>query len=305
MKRQLLSAAAVALLLALGACKGKKTQRAKMDKSREVDLTSQIANQYDGIRKAYAKDGAKLPKQVQSLYGAMQTMHAQCAGVYGRMNAPSGMGAGHGMSGGMMGRGMMRDNTMARAREWDMELASMSRVMAGMVDRAGEKDLAIRYRKLADLHQQRMKIMPAVPPSAPQAVEKTPTSGKDLYEQNCAFCHQSDGAGIPGTIPPVGESPWVTGDDTIPARILDNGLVGPIEVMGKTYNDGMAGYRARLTPAQIAAILSYVRGALGNVARPLSADEAKAIRAAFAGRSEPWTAKELLGTRAHKAAGGE
>jgi len=59
--------------------------------------------------------------------------------------------------------------------------------------------------------------------------------GKRIYN-NCISCHQISGQGIAGQYPPLAKSEWVLGDDRILARILLNGMVGPVEVLGQTYN---------------------------------------------------------------------
>ena len=77
--------------------------------------------------------------------------------------------------------------------------------------------------------------------------------GKKVYEANCLSCHQADGAGVPGTIPAIAKSPVVNGP--VGAHI---GLV----LNGKP--PMMASFKNVLTPAEIAAVVTYQRNALGN-----------------------------------------
>ncbi len=58
-------------------------------------------------------------------------------------------------------------------------------------------------------------------------------------------------------------------------RIIDivrHGLVGPVEVNGVAYNGAMPALEGRFSATQLAAIISYVRGAWGNHGSPVTAD---------------------------------
>jgi mono/diheme cytochrome c family protein len=48
-----------------------------------------------------------------------------------------------------------------------------------------------------------------------------------------------------------------------------------------------------ISDAEIADVLTYVRQSFGNQGNPVSADQVKAVRAATAGRTAPWTTAEL------------
>ena len=76
-------------------------------------------------------------------------------------------------------------------------------------------------------------------------------------------CHQDTGKGLPGTYPPLVGSPIVLGDPAIPIRILLHGLQGDVTVEGATYNGQMPSWD-RFSDEQIAAVLTYVRGAWTN-----------------------------------------
>jgi mono/diheme cytochrome c family protein len=118
--------------------------------------------------------------------------------------------------------------------------------------------------------------------------------GGRLYRVNCESCHQSDGRGVSGQYPPLAGSSWVNGEPYRLKRILLNGLEGPIEVEGTTYNGNMPAFGDRLDDAKIAALLTYLRQAWGNEAEPLTAESVAATRAAVQDRRQPWTADELL-----------
>lgn len=76
--------------------------------------------------------------------------------------------------------------------------------------------------------------------------------GKEIYESSCAGCHQMNGEGVPGTFPAVTGSPVVTGD--LAEHI---GIV----LKGKGM---MPAFAEMLNPAEVAAVVTYQRNALGN-----------------------------------------
>lgn len=118
--------------------------------------------------------------------------------------------------------------------------------------------------------------------------------GKVVYEQVCALCHGTDGNGKPGQAPPFVGSEWVIGDKTTHLiRIPLQGLNGPIKVKGVEWNLSMPAMGAALPDEDLGAVLSYMRGAWGNKAGLIAPEEVKAVRAATASRTQPWTAAEL------------
>lgn len=142
-------------------------------------------------------------------------------------------------------------------------------------------------------------------PSAEAPVAETPAAeptttvagaldGQALYGR-CAARHQANGAGLAGAFPPLSASEWVTGDPTIPIKVVLHGLQGAITVAGSTYNSVMLPYggTGEMNDAEVAAVLTYVRSSFGNSAPAVTADEVAAVRAATSGRTTPWTAEEL------------
>ena len=79
--------------------------------------------------------------------------------------------------------------------------------------------------------------------------------GLEVYEANCAACHQSSGAGVPGSFPPLAGNP-AAADTAYVETVIREGLSGPIEVLGETYDGVMT--PVDLTGAEIAAVVAYV-----------------------------------------------
>jgi len=117
--------------------------------------------------------------------------------------------------------------------------------------------------------------------------------GRTRFETYCAGCHLNEGPWMMGEAPPLEGSSWVAGPEDRVIRIVLHGLRGPIQVRGKAYNQEMPGFGPILTDADIASLLSYVRGRFGR-APPVSEPAVSQIRAAHRGRMDYWTVDELL-----------
>ncbi|MDP3774640.1 MAG: hypothetical protein Q8Q85_10280, partial [Gemmatimonadales bacterium] len=87
-------------------------------------------------------------------------------------------------------------------------------------------------------------------------------------------------------------SEYVTGDAGRLARVVLNGLGGPVTVKGVRYNGAMPPWK-QLGDAELAAVLSYVRASWGNTAGPVTAEDVARERAATESRTAPWTIREL------------
>ncbi|HTU81459.1 MAG TPA: c-type cytochrome [Candidatus Acidoferrales bacterium] len=92
------------------------------------------------------------------------------------------------------------------------------------------------------------------------------TVGASIFTLNCARCHQSSGIGRP-TIPALaGNKDVLAADPTHVIAIVENG------------RHLMPSWRGQLSPADIAAVLTYVRSAWGNDAGPVTEPEVAAVK---------------------------
>lgn len=89
-----------------------------------------------------------------------------------------------------------------------------------------------------------------------ESVALQAADGAAVYQTSCASCHQADGSGIPGAFPPLAGNPAVEDGDYV-ATVIRDGLSGPLEVLGETYNSAMA--PVALSDAEIDAVVSYVQ----------------------------------------------
>lgn len=100
--------------------------------------------------------------------------------------------------------------------------------------------------------------------------------GAQVYNTYCFACHQPNGQGLPGVIPPLANSDFLVADKDRSIRIALQGLAGEIKVNGTVYNGAMPALD--LSDEQAADVLTYVRASFGNQAGPVSAEEVAAVR---------------------------
>jgi alcohol dehydrogenase (quinone), cytochrome c subunit len=102
--------------------------------------------------------------------------------------------------------------------------------------------------------------------------------GATLFLGNCASCHGTDGKGRTPFIPPLAGNPVVLDHD--PSSLINLVLNGaePLVVKGAPDAYRMPQYRVQLSDGEIAEVLSFVRGAWGNGAAPVTDDQVKALR---------------------------
>lgn len=107
--------------------------------------------------------------------------------------------------------------------------------------------------------------------------------GEELFASNCASCHQAGGVGLPGTFPPLVGNPNAT-DPAYVAEVISNGLTGPLEVDGISYDSAMPAIGA-LSGADLDAVVDYVVSIAGaEQAEPT--DDAEVVAAPIVGDSD-------------------
>jgi len=122
--------------------------------------------------------------------------------------------------------------------------------------------------------------------------------GLQVYNKpTCVACHQANGKGLPGQFPPLIRTDWVLEPE--PGRLIRavlDGLSGPIQVEGQSYNGAMVPWRGALTDEEIAAVLTYVRQnpEWGNKAPEVKPERVKEVREKTKGRNQPFSQEELM-----------
>ncbi|MEX2234823.1 MAG: PQQ-dependent sugar dehydrogenase [Cyclobacteriaceae bacterium] len=113
--------------------------------------------------------------------------------------------------------------------------------------------------------------------SARAATVRSDAPGVIVYNNYCTSCHKPDGAGVPGTFPPLKGTHQVTGDKTKLIRLVLQGLSGPITLAGVKYDTEMPSF-SFLFDQEVADVVGYVRSAFGQKQETVTLAEVKKIR---------------------------
>jgi nitrite reductase (NO-forming) len=132
-------------------------------------------------------------------------------------------------------------------------------------------------KKVALLQAQMKEAIQADPKIASLTKEIQIEKGKQTYMQTCFVCHQMDGNGIPGQIPPLARSEFLMADEDRAVRIVLQGLSGEITVNDKKFNGTMVPLNY-LTDDQVANVLTYVKNSFGNSGDAVSAGLVRRVR---------------------------
>ncbi len=103
-----------------------------------------------------------------------------------------------------------------------------------------------------------------IPSASAPASSTSSGPGASVFANNCSSCHGATGQGLAGSFPPLANNPTVTGDPNKVIGIVLDGLHGPVSVNGQTYNGQMPPWKGTLTNKEIADVITYIRGSLGN-----------------------------------------
>lgn len=119
-----------------------------------------------------------------------------------------------------------------------------------------------------------LKDLPQTPPPASREPVRASAAemarGAKLYEQHCAVCHGDAGEGGGRAYPPLAGNRAVT--MAVPANLVRVVLSGgyPPATAGNPRPYGMPPFSHVLDDAEVAAVVTYIRGSWGNGADPVS-----------------------------------
>jgi len=132
-------------------------------------------------------------------------------------------------------------------------------------------------------------LLPGSAAGQTQSAENS-VSGAAVYEENCEMCHEVGGVGIPEEIPPLVGNPNIDDLEYL-ARVILEGVSGPIEIDGEIYEEEMMGF-SELSDGEVAALIDYIQGgfatstsvAVAQLPQPEVLGDAARGEALFAGR---------------------
>ncbi|WP_395751501.1 c-type cytochrome [Prosthecobacter sp.] len=173
----------------------------------------------------------------------------------------------------------------------DAEPASLKTLKAAMTDKTSAKLFTSVEARIA------WPGKPGAPPP-PKIVPLNDAQtalfekGKTIYATLCAACHQPHGFGLDGLAPPLVDSEWVLGRPDVTARIVMQGLAGPVKVGGRNFNLAMPPL-PQLSDEDIAGVLTYIRREWEHTASPVDVKTVTGIREQSKTHMAMWTEEEL------------
>ncbi|SEL39639.1 Cytochrome c, mono-and diheme variants [Roseateles sp. YR242] len=109
-----------------------------------------------------------------------------------------------------------------------------------------------------------------------------PNRGAQVYVDNCAACHRTDGKGYAKAFPPIAGNATVLAPD--PASLIRLVLAGGElpSTVERPSNLGMPAFADRLSDEEVAQLLTFVRQGWGNQAPTVEAAQVKQVRSELA-----------------------
>ena len=104
--------------------------------------------------------------------------------------------------------------------------------------------------------------------------------GRTVYGTRCASCHGTDGRGMPPDYPPLAGNQSIQMEAAVnPIRMVLNGGFPP-GTAGNPMPYGMPPFAQSLSDDEVAAVVTYIRGAWGNQGSAVSSRQADELRKA-------------------------
>jgi alcohol dehydrogenase (quinone), cytochrome c subunit len=159
--------------------------------------------------------------------------------------------------------------------------APMSEVVVHSTQYLNDADLnamAAYLKTLAPAPAASSKFAADPATAAALAKGKEANRGAEVYDDNCAACHRTDGAGSPNALPKIAGNPSVLGEDPdslIRLVLAGSALPGTAAAPSPL---GMPGFAWRLSNEEVAQLLTFVRTAWGNQASSVSAAQVGRVR---------------------------
>jgi mono/diheme cytochrome c family protein len=150
------------------------------------------------------------------------------------------------------------------ANKWTLASGPMAEAITHSTSLMSDDDLAAIATYLLDagaLHSSSARPLAADEP----AME----AGRAIYKDSCSACHKGDGSGESQLFPRLAGSAIVQSDD--PATLIRMVLKGSraIATAAAPTGPAMPDFDWRLTDAQVAAVVTFIRNSWGNSASPV------------------------------------
>ncbi|MDZ7683481.1 MAG: c-type cytochrome [Fodinibius sp.] len=285
-------------LIAFGlvACSGNATYMSDGEQEQLQKYYQSSEQMHDKLLAQYTASGDTLSQELHLIYDALEPMQERMAGAHRQLlmrNQAQYRDNEQRMMSGKMGMHMQSH----RVGEWYQQLQEVHQRLAQIHRRDAEQSWADMNEQMADKYRQMRAILPGLerPTEVPYNDKGNPEilNGQRLFVTNCASCHGTKGQGIKDVYPSVVDTKWVSGSPSIPMRILLHGLEGQLQVNGTEYSGYMPSFSARLSIAEMSAIVNFMRARSDSTLSPITQEQAIRIGQRYRSRTTPWTPDEL------------
>ena len=149
-------------------------------------------------------------------------------------------------------------------------MGPMADVVFRSTQHLSEADLAAMAGYLKDLPDVPKADEPARPSAPIRRDAGTMARGGKIYDQRCAYCHGDQGQGAAGAYPPLAGNRAVNmSPPTNLIQVVSHGGFLP-STAGNPRPYGMPPFGQVLDAAEVAAVLTYIRGSWGNDSAPVT-----------------------------------
>jgi mono/diheme cytochrome c family protein len=149
-------------------------------------------------------------------------------------------------------------------------MGPMADVVFRSTQHLSEADLTAMAGYLKDLPDVPRSDEPARTPAPIRRDAGTMARGGKIYDQRCAYCHGDQGQGATGAYPPLAGNRAVNmSPPTNLIQVVSHGGFLP-STAGNPRPYGMPPFGQVLDAAEVAAVLTYIRGAWGNDSAPVT-----------------------------------
>jgi len=101
------------------------------------------------------------------------------------------------------------------------------------------------------------------------------SAGAAVYQAHCQNCHGDNGQGLAALIPPLTDTAYLSKNKGLLPCFLQNGLKGEIKVNNKIFEGEMPA--SKLSPIEIAQVLTYITNSYGNKQKLISNDDVEKL----------------------------
>jgi len=159
--------------------------------------------------------------------------------------------------------------------------APMSEVVVHSTQNLNEADLqaiAAYLKTLAPSSGRTLKFAANPATAAALAKGREADRGAELYDDNCAACHRSDGAGSPAALPQIADNSSVLAEDpnSLIRLVLAGGSLPGTAAAPSAL--GMPAFAWRLSDEEVAELLTFIRTNWGNQASSVTTAEVARVR---------------------------